>query len=107
VLLPLYPFLQVLPLDSCLHLEILVPHLELGDAPLLRKMVGLDLVVPAVAITYCHSLHYDHWNFILIYTSRSTCFHGEPLVSSNTTSLKTSTKPDDLLKILYAFVFES
>jgi hypothetical protein len=29
------------------------------------------------------------------------------LVSSNTTSLETSTKPDDLLKTLYAFVFES
>jgi hypothetical protein len=32
---------------------------------------------------------------------------GEPIVSSNTTSLETSTKPDDLLKTLYALVFES
>jgi hypothetical protein len=40
-------------------------------------------------------------------SSRSTCSLGEPLVSSNTTSLETSTKPDDLLKTLYAFVFES
>jgi hypothetical protein len=38
---------------------------------------------------------------------RSTCSLGEPLVSSNTTSLETSINPDDLLKILYAFVFES
>jgi hypothetical protein len=37
-------------------------------------------------------------------SSRSTCSLGEPLVSSNTTSLETSTKPDDLLKTLYAFV---
>jgi hypothetical protein len=49
VLLPLYPFLHVLPLDSCLHLEVPVPQLELGDAPVLRKMVDLDLVVPTVA----------------------------------------------------------
>jgi hypothetical protein len=40
-------------------------------------------------------------------SSRSTCSLGEPLVSSNTTSVETSTKPDDLLKTLYAFVFES
>ena len=37
------------PLDSCLHLEVPIPHLELGDAPMLRKMVDLDLVVLAVA----------------------------------------------------------
>jgi hypothetical protein len=49
VLLPPYPFLHVLPLDLCLHLEVPVPHLELGDAPVLRKMVDLDLVVPTVA----------------------------------------------------------
>jgi hypothetical protein len=34
--------------DPCLHLEVLVPHLELGDAPKSRKMVDLALVVPAV-----------------------------------------------------------
>jgi hypothetical protein len=39
----------VLPLDSCLHLEVLVPHVELGVAPVLRKMVDLVLVVPAIA----------------------------------------------------------
>jgi hypothetical protein len=49
VLLPLYSFLHVLPLDSCLHLEVPVPHLELGVAPMLRKMVNLDVVVPTVA----------------------------------------------------------
>jgi hypothetical protein len=49
VLLHLYLILYVLPLGSCLHLEVHVSHLESGDAPLLRKMVDLDLVVPAVA----------------------------------------------------------
>jgi hypothetical protein len=49
VLLPPRPFLPVLPLDSCLLLEILVPHLELGVAPLLRNRVDLVLIVPAVA----------------------------------------------------------
>jgi hypothetical protein len=49
VLLPPYPFLHVLPLDPCLLLEIPVPHLELGVAPLLRKMVDPILVVPVVA----------------------------------------------------------
>jgi hypothetical protein len=43
----------------------------------------------------------------LAMSSRSTCSLGEPLVSSNTTSLETSTKLDDLLKTLYTFVFES
>jgi hypothetical protein len=47
VLLPPYPILHVLPLDPCLHLEVHVPHLELGDAPMQRKKV--DLVVPVVA----------------------------------------------------------
>jgi hypothetical protein len=41
VLLPLYPFLHVLSLDSCMYLEVPVPHLELGVAPMLRKMVDL------------------------------------------------------------------
>jgi hypothetical protein len=49
VLLPPYPIVHVLPLNSCLHLEVPVPHLELVDAPVLRKMVDLDLGVPAVA----------------------------------------------------------
>jgi hypothetical protein len=40
-------------------------------------------------------------------SSRSTCSLGEPLVSSNTTSLEISTKPYNLLKTLYTFVFES
>jgi hypothetical protein len=46
VLFPLYPFLHVFPLDSCLHLEVPIPHLELGVAPVLRKMVDPILVVP-------------------------------------------------------------
>jgi hypothetical protein len=49
VLLPPCPFLPVLPLDSCLLLEVPIPHLELGFAPLLRKMVDPILVVPVVA----------------------------------------------------------
>jgi hypothetical protein len=49
VLLHLYPFLLIPPLDSCLHLEVPVPHLELGVAPMLRKMVDFDLVVPTAA----------------------------------------------------------
>jgi hypothetical protein len=49
VLLSLYLFILVLPFNSCLHLEVPVPHLELGVALVLRKMVDLDLVVPAVA----------------------------------------------------------
>jgi hypothetical protein len=49
VLLPLDPFLHVLPIDSCLHLKVPVSYLELGDAPMLRKMVDLALVVPVVA----------------------------------------------------------
>jgi hypothetical protein len=108
VLLPLYLFHHVLPLDSCLHLEVHVPHLELGVAPVFRKMVDLDLVVDAVA----------HHLFSIVFiavvgtsssstSSRSTFSLGEPLISSNTMSLETSTKPDDLLNTLYAFVFES
>jgi hypothetical protein len=49
VLLPPYHVLHVLPLDPTLHLDVLVPHLELEGAPLLRKKVDLALVVPAVA----------------------------------------------------------
>jgi hypothetical protein len=40
-------------------------------------------------------------------SSRSTCYTWEPLVSSNTMSQETSTNPVDLLKTLYALVFES
>src|SRR5688500_2001052 len=40
-------------------------------------------------------------------SSRSTCSTWEPLVSSNTMSQETSTNLVDLLKTLYALVFES
>jgi hypothetical protein len=40
-------------------------------------------------------------------SSRSTCYTWEPLVSSNTMSQETSTNPVDLLKTVYALVFES
>jgi hypothetical protein len=39
----------VCPLDSCMHLEVHVPRVKLGDSPVLRKMVDLDFVDPAVA----------------------------------------------------------
>jgi hypothetical protein len=58
-------------------------------------------------ITYRHRAHGGRWNFISSISLRSTCSLGEPLVSSNTTLLETSTNPDDLLKTLYAFVFDS
>jgi hypothetical protein len=48
VLVAFLSFSSRAPLDSCLHLEVPIPHLELGDAPGFRKMVDLDLVVPAV-----------------------------------------------------------
>jgi hypothetical protein len=40
-------------------------------------------------------------------SSRSTWSTWEPLVSSNTMSQETSNNPVDLLKTLYALVFES
>jgi hypothetical protein len=49
VLLPICLFLHVFPLDSCLHLEVHIHHLELGVAQLLRKMVDPVLIVPVVA----------------------------------------------------------
>jgi hypothetical protein len=73
-----------------------------------RKRVDLALVVPVVAHLQspwcelrpleCH-LHLHHQDQLALFR--------EPLVSSNTTLLETSTKPDDFLKTLYAFVFES
>jgi hypothetical protein len=49
VLLPLSLVLLVLPLDHTPLLDEPVHHLELGDAPLLRKKVDLALVVLMVA----------------------------------------------------------
>ena len=49
MLLPPLLDLPVLPLDSALLLEVPIHHLELGDAPSLRKKVDLALVVPVVA----------------------------------------------------------
>jgi hypothetical protein len=67
VLLPHCPFLPELPLDSCLLLEVPVPHLELGVTPLLRKRVDLVLVVPVVAHHLSPSPYCGRWNFIFIY----------------------------------------
>jgi hypothetical protein len=49
VLLPPLLGLLVFPLDHTPPLEEPVHHLELGNAPLLRKRVDLALVVPMVA----------------------------------------------------------
>jgi hypothetical protein len=49
VLLPPSLDLPMQPLDHALLLEVPVHRLELGDAPLLRKMVDLIHVVPVVA----------------------------------------------------------
>jgi hypothetical protein len=43
---PPYLLAHTLPLDPCYHLEVLVPHLDLGVASSLRKKVDLVLVVP-------------------------------------------------------------
>ena len=39
----------MLPLDPTHLLEVPVPHVELGVAPVLRKIVDLVLVVPTIA----------------------------------------------------------
>jgi hypothetical protein len=49
-------------------------------------------------IVYCHSLIAVVGTSFSSMSSRSTCSLGEPLVSSNTTSLVTSTKPEDFLR---------
>jgi hypothetical protein len=49
VLLPPKLVLLVLPLDHTPLLEEPIHHLELGDAPLLRKKVDLAFVVTVVA----------------------------------------------------------
>jgi hypothetical protein len=49
VLLPPSLDLPVLPLDPALLLEVPIHHLELGDAPMSRKMVDLVHVAPVVA----------------------------------------------------------
>jgi hypothetical protein len=46
---PPFFLVLVLNLDPCHHPNVLVPHLELGAAPLLRKKVDHALVVPMVA----------------------------------------------------------
>ena len=49
MLLPPSLILPVLPLDHAPLLEEPVHHLELGDAPWLRKKIDLVLIVPVVA----------------------------------------------------------
>ena len=69
VLLPPSLVLPVLPLDHAPLLDEPVHHLDLGDAPLLRKKVDLALGVPMVShlqSPWCelrpleHHLHLHH-----------------------------------------------
>jgi hypothetical protein len=70
------------------------------DRMLFITRLGEDTWVPC--------LHTVAWGTpVLGYRQRSTCSTWEPLVSSNTMSQETSTNPVDLLKTLYALVFES
>jgi hypothetical protein len=58
---------HALPLDPCHRLEVPLPHLELGVAPLLRKKVDPILVVlvlahhllPSSSEPRCHLCHQD------------------------------------------------
>jgi hypothetical protein len=101
---------HALPLDPCHHLEVHVTHLDLEVVPSFMKKVDLAFVVPvvahrllAIAIVFMAAVGISFSSM----SSRSTCSPREPLVSSNKMSLVTSTKLEDLLKTLYAFVFES
>jgi hypothetical protein len=107
VLLPPSLDLLVFPLDHALLLALPIHRLELGNAPLWRKMADLAPVVPMVAHHLSPSCTLRPSEFLLHLHHQDQLSLGEPLVSSNTTSLETSTNPDDLLKTLYAFVFES
>jgi hypothetical protein len=106
------PFLEVAHrLD--LHLILLepFPHLELVEMPVWKMMVDLVLV-EALWILLDTSpmdmfLNAMHGASSSSSSSRSTCSTREALVSSNTMSQETSTNPVDLLKTLYALVFES
>jgi hypothetical protein len=57
LLTPPFLLVLVLPLDPCHCLEIPVPRLELGVAPLLRKRVDLALLFLWSHNTYRHSPH--------------------------------------------------
>ena len=107
VLLPPSLDLPVLPLDPSLLLEVPVHCLELGDAPLSRKKADLVHVVLVDAHLLSPSCVAAIGTSSSSMSSRSTFSLGEPLVSSNTTSLETSINHDDLMKTLYAFLFES
>jgi hypothetical protein len=63
VLLPPQHDLLVLPLDHTPPFEEPVHHLELGDAPWLRKKVDLALGVPVVTLLqspWCESRPLEH-----------------------------------------------
>jgi hypothetical protein len=88
------------------------PHLELVEMLVWKMMVDFVLV-EALHIFFGHTSPMDmflsvtHRASSSSSSSRSTCSTWEPLASSNTMSQETSTNPVDLLKTLYALVFES
>jgi hypothetical protein len=110
------PFDQCPPLEVAhrldLHLLELDPHLELVEM-LARKMMVDLVLVWAPRISFGHTSPMDmflsamHGASSSSSSSRSTCSTWEPLVSSNSMSQETSTNLVDLLKTLYALVFES
>jgi hypothetical protein len=94
------------PLDLHLHHLELDPHLRLVEMLGWKMMVDLVLVW-ALRILLDMFLSATHRASSSSSSSRSTCSTWEPLVSSNTMSQETSTNLVDLLKTLYALVFES
>jgi hypothetical protein len=95
------------PLIQAFILRYLFLILSWGMHQCRARSLILFLLFLRSHVTYRHCSQGDHWTSSSSTSSRSTCSLGEPLVSSNTTSLETSTKPDDLLKTLYDFVFKS
>jgi hypothetical protein len=97
--------LDPLPLDP-------FPHLEMVEMLEWKMMVDLMLVEALRILLDTHPLmdmflSATHGASSSSNSSRSTCSTREPLVSSNTMSQETSTNPVDLLKTLYALMFES
>jgi hypothetical protein len=107
VLLPPLLDLLVLPLIMPFFLRYLFIVLSWGMHHHGGRWLILLLLFLWSHITYRHRVQCGLGTSYSSISSRSTCSLGEPLVSSNTTLLETSTNPKDLLKTLYAFVFES
>jgi hypothetical protein len=99
------------PLD--LHFHHLEPDSHLEWVEMLAWKMMVDLVLVGSSDSLCHTSPMDMFLSATqgasssSSSSRSTCSTWEPLVSSNKMSQETSTNPVDLLKTLYALVFES